>query len=222
MLLLVLLAPLPTVDAAVSAATCALAATAFALHGLTLGSLGSLPPCLPPTDEDSKTRTRVRSHWRISRHYCRTWFWLDLVSVMPVDTIMMGVDTQASTAVPRHPPRLISASLPSPPVVSSVPTASLLSSLLSPSSLTAFSPISLHSSLTRSSCILPSPLSSQGTDLGVLKMIRMLRLLRLVKLAKILKASAIFARWEFLLPASYSSREVREGRLLTHALLTLA
>lgn len=88
---------------------------------------------------------QVRSHWRIAKHYARTWFLLDFVSVIPIDTIMMGIDV------------------------------------------------------------------SENGDLGVLKMIRMLRLMRLIKLAKILRASNIFARWESLLPSSYSSREVRNA-----------
>lgn len=41
---------------------------------------------------DSKTHTRVRSHWRIAKHYFRTWFFLDFISVVPIDTIMMGID----------------------------------------------------------------------------------------------------------------------------------
>lgn len=82
----------------------------------------------------------------------KSWFLLDLISVIPVDTIMMGINTE-------------------------------------------------------------------NLEVGPLKMIRMLRLLRLVKLAKILRASHIFARWENLLPASYSSRELLKWMAIVGMLL---
>ena len=37
----------------------------------------------------------VKSHGRIARHYLRGWFTLDIISVIPIDNIMMGVDTSA-------------------------------------------------------------------------------------------------------------------------------
>ena len=46
-----------------------------------------------PYRESTEGGALVKSHKRIARRYLKTWFFIDLVSVIPVDNIMMSFDT---------------------------------------------------------------------------------------------------------------------------------
>ena len=52
---------------------------------------------LPYRESIKKGGALVKSHKRIARRYLKTWFFIDLVSVIPVDNIMMSFDTSGSS-----------------------------------------------------------------------------------------------------------------------------
>ena len=170
----------------------------------------------------------VKSHRRIATRYLRSWFTLDVISIVPIDSILMTLKTDSSNlsmlSMIRRIPKTATFRLLTHSVSYSIPSYSVSSHPVShpiPSHASHPVPSHLHPTSSRPTSprpVLPHPISSHPIlshlkfhaipTLPLTHKIRMLRLLRLLKLVRILRASRIFNRWENMISITYSAREM--------------